>query len=135
VGRSGVVRWRQSACGDGLAAQLPVQQHAGADPTCRCMSAAPPTPDSRPTGDTPPMDSKPNGDAPPKPDTPAVIVPADSKDTPTLPATGADMEPLAATASVCLIAGTGALVAGRAGRVTRAPGKRRRPRGSRRATR
>ena len=104
-------------------------------PTCTCTSMVPPTPDSKPAGDTPPKDSKAKGDTPPKPDTPADFVPADSKDTPTLPTTGADMEPLAATASICLIVGTGALAAGRAGRVTRAPGKRRRPRGSRRAAR
>jgi hypothetical protein len=93
------------------------------------------TPDSKPPGDTPKVDTKAQGDTPPKPDTPVDFVPADSKDSPTLPTTGADIEPLAATASICLIAGTGALVAGRVGRVTRAPGRRRRPRGSRRAVR
>jgi len=55
-----------------------------------------------------------------------------------LPITGADMEPLVAAASICLLAGSAALVAGRGGRGARvaraanAPGRRRRSRGSHR---
>jgi len=58
-----------------------------------------------------------------------------------LPITGADMEPLVAAASICLLAGSAALVAGRGGRGGRggrvaraanAPGRRRRSRGSHR---
>jgi len=56
-----------------------------------------------------------------------------------LPITGADMEPLVAAASICLLAGSAALVAGRGGqsgrrvaRTANAPGRRRRSRGSHR---
>jgi hypothetical protein len=51
-----------------------------------------------------------------------------------LPITGADMEPLVAAASICLLAGSAALVAGRRGRgarvarATSTAGRRRRPR-------
>jgi hypothetical protein len=43
------------------------------------------TPDSKPTGDTPPKaGTKAKGDTPPKPDTSVDFAPADSKDSPTL---------------------------------------------------
>jgi hypothetical protein len=55
-----------------------------------------------------------------------------------LPITGADMEPLVAAASICLLAGSAALVAGRGGRggrvarATNSAGRRRRSRGAHR---
>jgi hypothetical protein len=128
-------------------------------PMCSCTSAAsttgkgnaPPIGDTPPMGDTPQVGAVPQkGDSPPIADTlqkgespprlrdSADVVPADSTGSPILPITGANMEPLAAAASIFLIAGTAALVAGRRRHVVRvagAHGKRRHAHGSRRAAR
>jgi len=78
-----------------------------------------------------------------KSDTKADTKPAaeDNRAAGILPITGADMEPLVAAASICLLAGSAALVAGRGGRGARGArtaraggpaGRRRRSRGSHR---